>query len=1165
MTGQKLTLPSAVMGVVSYVLKELAEKYWPSLAKYFPHSLSAWFFVLVGIVFFSWLLICFLERNKINNLIKKYSPELDCTHFENAPQCNIAKVFLNDNKEELPKQSKKTFPAQELIDKIKLDKKIHIIGEAGLGKTYMAQGLHCSFRYQWWEYFSPLRSTDSTCENTNLLEFSWWKSIWPFKHTFILFEGEKLVDGLDAKELADEINNLRLKVIPIFDLSGINENSTVDAICENLDSYIIITTKQHEEDEAEAYEKCVLYEAQLYDFSKQEEILVSLLGEDKRIQIHESVYGWIKDTGLGQYGVFLKIISENAEYFLRPFISYPRVSLLEKNILNNQIKKHHLKELYKFAYTNLETDLPRDQQSIKRLVSGSNKFNQKIVENYCAAKHFCSMPLELIYKVPPSFEILSFTLELILKDYFSAEKKYDSHGPRIKYIFQCDCLLVAYAVGSYFKEFGIGIDDIKEINPWVKGWVKICFGLESSDEDMEIDKRFLDKNTDLKRRLRDPQLWYLSTIINANENKVNDRIINKIKFSTPIWGEFFEDCCKGNPVWDQALNDIISELTEEPKLIISNPIFLGALTQEFLIKHAFGKIKPLVISIASDALKFNSLTLQSWIAILVQKNKIEISEELRGYIVSLLETSEIKTVPSSLLKWAIISKIPLLQNELIGDPFTVSISPIVEIGNVYEGTVLKLLEIGAIVSLIPGKDGLVHKSEVSDQHVKHVAEFLKVGDVVKVKVVDIEENGRVRLSIKALIKRYRWSTKLTLSIFENKPELMPDVAEVIWRKKGMGNPLGYGSDDLTKSIIIQHLAHNPDWVDGLTCSSASEAVNAKILRPEDIPVSLVSRWVETCDPHEAYKLRVSRIAKTSDFSKRKINWVNCIKFTEAQALVRAGIFNWCEFKMESKVKWLEKLSLASTLKMLLTSTVSWSDLSCDKRRTALKKLLENKILNDKLDFKILFEAFQSGAMPLMIFNEDKLYEALSGSENPFSDILQCHLNGGKLDREHLDSIWEKCLLKEQYRDDSHYWKFSVYAFNLIDNPESLAHLKPYQSDESRYPNYGGDVYALKDSFLVLCRDPATRFDIRKVDNFDEIPISGCEFFLCSRVFTNNPHPNKGSIPEHLFEHPANIAFGESHIRIIRPFVKHVFDRSNLYIDKSFRMYPLSCWDRSQYD
>lgn len=76
----------------------------------------------------------------------------------------------------------------------------------------------------------------------------------------------------------------------------------------------------------------------------------------------------------------------------------------------------------------------------------------------------------------------------------------------------------------------------------------------------------------------------------------------------------------------------------------------------------------------------------------------------------------------------------------------------VEVGQVYEGTVLKLLDIGAIVSLLPGKDGLVHISQIAHQRVNNVGDFLKEGQQVKVKVLEVDERGRVRLSMKALLE-----------------------------------------------------------------------------------------------------------------------------------------------------------------------------------------------------------------------------------------------------------------------------------------------------------------------------------------------------------------------------------------------------------------------------
>jgi polyribonucleotide nucleotidyltransferase len=74
----------------------------------------------------------------------------------------------------------------------------------------------------------------------------------------------------------------------------------------------------------------------------------------------------------------------------------------------------------------------------------------------------------------------------------------------------------------------------------------------------------------------------------------------------------------------------------------------------------------------------------------------------------------------------------------------------VEVGRIYDGTVLKLLDFGAIVQLLPGKDGLLHISQISHERVASVADHLKEGQSVKVKVLEADEKGRVRLSMKAI-------------------------------------------------------------------------------------------------------------------------------------------------------------------------------------------------------------------------------------------------------------------------------------------------------------------------------------------------------------------------------------------------------------------------------
>ena len=76
----------------------------------------------------------------------------------------------------------------------------------------------------------------------------------------------------------------------------------------------------------------------------------------------------------------------------------------------------------------------------------------------------------------------------------------------------------------------------------------------------------------------------------------------------------------------------------------------------------------------------------------------------------------------------------------------------VEVGQVYEGTVQRLLDFGAIVQLLPGKDGLLHISQIANERVNQVSDYLKEGQTVRVKVIEADEKGRVRLSMKALLR-----------------------------------------------------------------------------------------------------------------------------------------------------------------------------------------------------------------------------------------------------------------------------------------------------------------------------------------------------------------------------------------------------------------------------
>jgi polyribonucleotide nucleotidyltransferase len=76
----------------------------------------------------------------------------------------------------------------------------------------------------------------------------------------------------------------------------------------------------------------------------------------------------------------------------------------------------------------------------------------------------------------------------------------------------------------------------------------------------------------------------------------------------------------------------------------------------------------------------------------------------------------------------------------------------VEVGKTYKGRVTRIMNFGAFVEILPGKEGLVHISQLSDRHVKNVEEVVHEGDEVTVKVVEIDSQGRVNLSRKAVLQ-----------------------------------------------------------------------------------------------------------------------------------------------------------------------------------------------------------------------------------------------------------------------------------------------------------------------------------------------------------------------------------------------------------------------------
>ncbi|GKT13648.1 polyribonucleotide nucleotidyltransferase [Acidovorax sp. SUPP2522] len=77
----------------------------------------------------------------------------------------------------------------------------------------------------------------------------------------------------------------------------------------------------------------------------------------------------------------------------------------------------------------------------------------------------------------------------------------------------------------------------------------------------------------------------------------------------------------------------------------------------------------------------------------------------------------------------------------------------VEIGKIYEGPIVKILDFGALINLLPGKDGLLHISQIAHERVEKVTDYLTEGQIVKVKVLETDEKGRVKLSMKALADR----------------------------------------------------------------------------------------------------------------------------------------------------------------------------------------------------------------------------------------------------------------------------------------------------------------------------------------------------------------------------------------------------------------------------
>ena len=80
-----------------------------------------------------------------------------------------------------------------------------------------------------------------------------------------------------------------------------------------------------------------------------------------------------------------------------------------------------------------------------------------------------------------------------------------------------------------------------------------------------------------------------------------------------------------------------------------------------------------------------------------------------------------------------------------------SITAEAEVGAIYEGKVERIVDFGAFINILPGKDGLLHISQIAHERIEKVTDVLEEGQMVKVKVLDVDQRGRIKLSIKELL------------------------------------------------------------------------------------------------------------------------------------------------------------------------------------------------------------------------------------------------------------------------------------------------------------------------------------------------------------------------------------------------------------------------------
>jgi polyribonucleotide nucleotidyltransferase len=122
-----------------------------------------------------------------------------------------------------------------------------------------------------------------------------------------------------------------------------------------------------------------------------------------------------------------------------------------------------------------------------------------------------------------------------------------------------------------------------------------------------------------------------------------------------------------------------------------------------------------------------------------------------------------------------------------------------EVGQVYEGKVARIVDFGAFVTILPGKDGLVHISQIANQRVENVTDFLEEGQTVRVKVLDVDQRGRIKLSIKELLEDEAAEAEVAAEAPAESAEAPAEVAEEAPAEVTEEAPSEVAADDTAES------------------------------------------------------------------------------------------------------------------------------------------------------------------------------------------------------------------------------------------------------------------------------------------------------------------------------------------------------------------------------